>query len=185
MARTNILSLLEGGDRRMIGRADEVAAMVSKQPQLFPELMAGLWSSDPLVCMRAADAVEKITRERRELLQPYRKKLLQLMNEASQQELRWHLALMVPRLRLNAGELRTAVFALSAYLEDRSSIVKTCALQGLAELAEGAEEIRPAVVKVLRRAAQSGTPAMKARSLKLLHRLRTERTYERCDSETV
>ena len=80
----------------MIGHSDQVAAMVSDDPELFPELIAGLWSEDPLVRMRAADAAEKVTRKHRELLQPYKKELLGLMAEAEQQELRWHLAVMVP-----------------------------------------------------------------------------------------
>ena len=60
----------------MIGRADEVAAMVAKNPKLFASLIAGLWSADELVRMRAADAAEKVTRTSRELLQPYKKELL-------------------------------------------------------------------------------------------------------------
>ena len=42
----------------MIGRSEEVAGLVSKDPKLIPELMAGLWSTDPLIRMRAADAAE-------------------------------------------------------------------------------------------------------------------------------
>jgi hypothetical protein len=61
--------------------------------------------------------------------------------------------------------------SLSAYLEDRSSIVKTFALQGLADLAEDVPSIRPTVVKILREVTRNGTPAMKARSRKLLPRL--------------
>src|SRR5262249_13486807 len=38
MPRKNILVLLEGEDRRSIGRADEVAAAVSKNHALFPRL---------------------------------------------------------------------------------------------------------------------------------------------------
>jgi len=64
----------------MIGRSDQVAAMVSKAPELFPELIAGLWSEDPLVRMRAADAAEKVTRKNRELLLPYKRELLGLMS---------------------------------------------------------------------------------------------------------
>jgi hypothetical protein len=168
MARENILLLLQGGDRRMIGRSDEVAGMVSKHPELFCQLIAGLKSTDPLVCMRAADAAEKVTRKRPELLQFYKRELLSFMSEARQQELRWHLALMVPRLRLSGREKQVAVSALYGYLEDCSSIVKTCALQGLADLAQSEPGIRPAVVEVLRRATRNGTPAMKARSRKLL-----------------
>jgi hypothetical protein len=171
MRRNDILHLLQGGDRRMIGRSDQVAAMVLKAPQLFRELIAGLWSDDPLVRMRAADAAEKATRENRELLKPHEKELLGLMAEAEQPELRWHLAAIAPRLTLNAKERQVATAALHRYLEDRSSIVKTFALQGLADLAEDDPAIRPQVIELLREATRTGTPAMKARSRKLLLRL--------------
>jgi hypothetical protein len=145
--------------------------MVSNDPELFPKLIAGLWSADPLVRMRVADATEKVTRKRRELLQPYKKELLGLMAEAQEQELRWHLAVMVPRLLLNARERQVAISWLNRYLEDCSSIVKTFALQGLADLAQDQPSIRPGVVEILREATRNGTPAMKARSRKLLIRL--------------
>jgi len=168
MLRRNILPLLEGGDRRTIGRADQVAAIVSDHPELFPKLIAGLWSTHPLVRMRAADATEKVTRKHRELLQPYKKELLGLLTEAQEQELRWHLAVMVPRLLLNAKERQIAISTLNTYLEDPSSIVKTFALQGLADLARHEPSIRSQVVELLREATRNGTPAMKARSRKLL-----------------
>src|SRR6266849_3843856 len=100
----DVLALLEGGDRRTIGRSDEVAAIVSKDPSLFPKLIEGLWSEDPLIRMRASDATEKVTRSNSELLRPYKKELLGLMAEAKEQELRWHLAVIVPRLQLSARE---------------------------------------------------------------------------------
>ena len=103
MPRKNILTLLEGGDRRSIGRADQVAAMI-------------------------------------------------------------------PRLPLNATKRGLAVSLMHAYLEDRSSIVKTSALQGLADLARADPTLRLKVMEVLRASSRSGTPAMKARSRKwLLH----------------
>ncbi|MBZ5512243.1 MAG: hypothetical protein LAN70_13895 [Acidobacteriia bacterium] len=168
MLRKDILALLEGGDRRTIGRSDQVAAMVSNDPELFSRLIAGLWSADQLVRMRAADATEKVTRKHPELLQPYKKELLGLMTEAQEQELRWHLAVMIPRLPLNAKERQVAISSLNCYLEDRSSIVKTFALQGLADLAQAEPSIRPRVAEILREATRNGTPAMKARSRKLL-----------------
>jgi hypothetical protein len=79
---------------------------------------------------------EKVSRKHRELLQPYKKELLGLMAEAKEQELRWHLAVMVPRLLLNARERQLASSWLNSYREDRSSIVKTFALQGLADLTQ-------------------------------------------------
>jgi hypothetical protein len=176
MPRKDILSLLQGGDRRSIGRSDQVAAVVRKNPGLFPRLMAGIWSEDPLVRMRAADAAEKVTRKNRELLRPYKKELLGLMTEATEQELRWHLAVMVPRLPLSAKERQLAAASLNHYLEDRSSIVKTFALQGLADLAQVDPSIRPGVIDILRKSARNGTPAMKARSRKLLFHLERPRS---------
>jgi hypothetical protein len=168
MPQKNILFLLEGGDRRTIGHADQVVAMVTRDPGLFPALVAGLRAENPLVRMRAADAAEKVTRKNRVLLRPYKKELLGLMAETEEQELRWHLAAMVPRLALNSKDRRRAASLMKGYLRDRSSIVKTFALQGLADLAQDDASIRPSVIEALREATRNGTPAMKARSRKLL-----------------
>ena len=168
MPRNEILALLEGGDRRAIGRADEVANIVSIEKRLFPKLIAGLWSQERLVRMRAADAAEKVTRKHPELLVGYKKELLGLMNQAEEPELRWHLAAMVPRLPLNARERRRTVVGLNSYLRDRSSIVRTFALQGLTDLAHHDPEIQAQVIEILRSSVKTGTPAMKARSRKLL-----------------
>lgn len=149
--------------------------MVSETPQIFHELILGLWSKDVLIRIRAADAAEKVTRTNPELLAPYRKTLLGLLAEAEEQELRWHLALMVPRLALNSHERQRAMSLLNGYLQDRSSIVKTFALQGLADLARD-DASRSAVSEILREASRSGTPAMKARSRKLLRGLSVSRT---------
>lgn len=171
MPAKNILVLLKGGDRRSIGRSDQIGTMVSRNLQLFPKLIVGLWSKDPLVRMRAADAAEKVTRTNPELLAPYREELLGLLGETKEQELRWHLAVMVPRLALNSKERQRAMSSLSSYMQDRSSIVKTFALQGLADLADHDASIRSSVIEILREATRTGTPAMKTRSRKLLHEL--------------
>lgn len=174
MPRRNILAFLEGGDRRTIGRSDQVAAMVTKNPHRFPDLLAGLWSEDPLVRMRAADAAEKVSRSKHQLLQPFKKELLGLMVDATEQELRWHLAAIVPRLALNAAQRQQAISALTRYLGDRSSIVRTFALQGLAELAQNDPSLRPRVLELLHEAVRTGTPAMKTRSRKLLLHLKRD-----------
>ena len=37
-----ILNMLEGGDRRSIGRSNEVAALVLEKPELFEVLISGM-----------------------------------------------------------------------------------------------------------------------------------------------
>jgi HEAT repeat protein len=172
MAQTTLSSILQGGDRRSLGQANQLVALILSQPKRFPELLECLWSDDPVVRMRAADAAEKISAQRAELLHPFKAELLGLAGETSQQELRWHLALMIPRLPLTRAERKRAITLLKEFLTDRSSIVKTCALQGLAELAQGNSEIRSEVAGVVEEASRTGTPAMKARARKLLPELR-------------
>jgi hypothetical protein len=174
MRRNSIIGLLEGGDRRSIGCAERVAERVRGNPRLFPQLIACLWYTDPVVRMRAADAAEKVTRENSELLLTHKKELLGLLAEERQQEVRRHLAVMVPRLALNATERQSAVASLQSYLLDRSSIVRTFALQGLADLARSDAGIRAGVIELLRETTRKGTPAMKARSRKLLAAMEKE-----------
>jgi hypothetical protein len=160
--------MLGGGDRRSIGRSDEVVQLVLKQPRRFAELIECLWHENPVVRMRAADAAEKVSAQKPRVLDHYKAELLGLLAEAEQIELRWHLAAMVPRLRLNAPERQRAATALQRYLDDRSSIVKTFALQCLVDLARNDATLRSKIKQVLEDAIQSGTPAMKARARKLL-----------------
>lgn len=162
------MPLLQGGDRRSIGRANQVVALILRQPAKFAELMQHLWSDDPVVSMRSADAIEKITLKKPALLAPYKAELLGLLDEASQQELRWHLAALISRLPLAKTEARRASATLRRYLEDRSSIVRTFALQGLADLTAFDPTLRESTRALLEEAVRTGTAAMKARSRKLL-----------------
>ena len=163
--------MLEGSDQRSIGRANEVARLVLKESRRFRELIKCLWDENPVVRMRAADAAEKVSAQKPRLLDRYKTELLGLLAEAEQIELRWHLAAMIPRLCLTARERQRAAATLHRYLEDRSSIVKTFALQGLTDLVQAEPGFRTRVVEILREAARKGTPAMKARSRKLLIQL--------------
>ena len=71
---------------------------------LFP----GLSAADPLLRVRVAEAVEKISARRPDLLRPYKKKLLRDIAAIEQKEVRWHVAQMLPRLELDEAERRRA-----------------------------------------------------------------------------
>jgi hypothetical protein len=168
----SILAKLEGGDRRSIGNSEEVVQTVSKNPALFEELFSGLLADDPVVRMRAADAVEKITRARPELLQPWKNMLLSTASAFKEKELRWHVAQLIPRLRLTGTERKLAEQILMDYLEDGSSIVKTFSMQALVELAAGDEQRLTQLTPLIERLARTGTAAMRSRGRKLLKQLR-------------
>ena len=168
MAGDKISARLDGADRRSIGRSDEVVRLVLKDPKLFRELIACFWHENPVVRMRAADAAEKVSAQKLRLLDRYKSQLLGLLAEATQIELRWHLAQMVPRLKLTARERQRAAVALRHYLDDRSSIVRTWALNSLVELSRHDESLRPEAKHLVEEGILSGTPAMKARARQLL-----------------
>jgi HEAT repeat protein len=170
-----ILKKLAGGDRRSIGRSNEVVSEVLARPGLFRELFEGMLNEDPVIRMRAADAVEKISREHPDLLKPYKRTLLTRIAEIDQQEVRWHVASMIPRLALTRTERAVAFDTLLDYLKDKSSIVRTFAMQALADLATQNASLRPQVIPLLEELAQIGTPAMRSRGRKLLKSLNRKR----------
>jgi HEAT repeat protein len=166
---------LTGGDRRSIGRSEEVVERILADVRLFDPVFDAIGDDDPLVRMRAADAIEKVSARRPELLKPYARRLLEF-GEIEQQEVRWHVAQMLPRVPLRAPERRRAVALLERYLDDRSSIVRTWAMQALAELAMDDAALRRRVVPIIRRLTETGTPAMRARGRRVLQTLSAARS---------
>jgi HEAT repeat protein len=170
----DLLNKLAGGDRRSIGRSDEVVAEVLADPAQFPLVFEGLLGDDPLIRMRAADAVEKITARHPDYLQPYKNQLIEQVARINQPEVRWHAAQMLSRLEWSEAERAQVVEILLAYLEDASKIVKTFAMQALADLAEQHSRLRPQVIPLLEELTHTGSPAMQSRGRKLLRRLGQE-----------
>jgi hypothetical protein len=177
--------MLGPGRRLDAGRVCEVVELVEGSPRKIAQLVECLWDEDAAVANRAADALERLTREKPERAQRWKDPLLGLMAEAAEKKLRWNLALLVPRLKLTVVECRRAAATLHGYLDDPSSIVKTAALHGLADLTRQDAQSLPAVLELLRVTGRSGTaaihptnkgpfvgtPAMRARSRILLKKL--------------
>jgi hypothetical protein len=169
-----VRAMLSGGDRRSIGRVAEVVDLVEAYPHELPSLVLCLWDVDARVSMRAADALEKLSRTKPSLLQPNKGQFLGLLAETTKQEVRWHLAVMIPRLQLTDSDCRRVTKILQFYLEDQSSIVKTSAMQGLADLSKQFAWLRPTVIDLVRSLSRTGTPAMRARGRKLLQELQCQ-----------
>jgi hypothetical protein len=171
---SRIAEALRGGDARTLKGVTRVVDDVLHDPALFEEVLRAMADEDAIVRMRAGDAAEKISRVKPEYLQPHKTLLLDAASNAGQPSLRWHIAQMIPRLALDAAERRTAVAVLKRYLDDASAIVKTCAMQALAELALADRSLRRSVVPVLEKATARGTAAMRARGIRLLEAIRAQ-----------
>lgn len=171
-AMNNILEKLTGGDRRSIGRSNEVVNLVLRNPKILEIVFEGLLSDDPVLRMRCADVLEKVTALHPEYLDPYKERLIREISMIEQQEVRWHVAQMFSRIDLNQDERQAIVEVLSIYLKDESKIVKTFSMQALADIAEQDTKLRPIIIGQLEVLTEKGSPAMKSRGRKLLSRLR-------------
>jgi hypothetical protein len=165
---TNIVDKLRGGDRRSIGRSDQVAKQITKNPKLFAQVFAAMLDANPVVRMRAADAIEKASAIYPVLLQPHKRVIVNKIAVIPQQEVRWHVAQILPRLKLTPKERNHAMSILFDYLEDKSSIVKTFAMQALFDFAQTDARLRKRILPILEFLTANGTPAMRARGHKLL-----------------
>ncbi|HEY1579355.1 MAG TPA: hypothetical protein VGF82_19985 [Terracidiphilus sp.] len=171
----SIRQMLVPGRRLDAGRVWEVVEIVEGRPGKFAQLIECLWDDNPAVASRAADALERATRDKPAVAQRWKIELLGLMAEVTEKKVRWNLALVVPRLKLGVPECRRAAEVLNTFLDDPSSIVKTAALHGMADLTRQDPDSLPNVLDLLRMAARSGTPAMRARSRILLKAIECRR----------
>ena len=169
-----LLHTLSRGDRRSVGESNRAVLAVLECPELIGVLFQGLETPDPILRMRCADAIEKVTANRPELLLPFKKTILNRLSKLEQQEVRWHVAPMLARLPLTEAEEVTVVNVLLGYTNDRSSIVKTLSMQALADIALRSHRLLPEIKQHIEELSIIGTPAMKARSKKLLKSLAKE-----------
>ena len=115
------------------------------------------------------------------MLAPWKEALLGRMADAAENKLRWNLALMI--LAAAADSTRNGARSghlLRSWLDDRSSIVKTSAMHGLAGLTRWNPSMLPEVLDMLRILSRSGTPAMRARGRILLKRPETAGQAAEC-----
>nr|WP_294949274.1 hypothetical protein [uncultured Mucilaginibacter sp.] len=126
---------LSGGDLRSIGNSDWLAAHIKTQSK-FDELFNLLAHRNRLIAMRAADAVEKITVSHPQFLNRHKNKIFELCAISVNKELKWHLALLMPRLPIDGDEAQKAWGILAGWALDNSNsrIVRVNAIQALYEL---------------------------------------------------
>lgn len=170
---SKILQQLAGGDFRSIGKSNNAVRAVIRNPGLFSELFAGLLQNDPIIRMRTADAVEKITKQKPELLQKYKKQVLNIVAHIEQQEVQWHVAQMIPRLGLTKSEVAKAQTILDRYLRTtNSNIVRVMSLQAMADIAMQGKIEKESVMRGIEEYTEMvNTPSVRARSRKLLKQL--------------
>lgn len=171
MTPLDIPTALSSGDRRSIGRANEIAAFVLRNEAALPDLIAALGNQNDVVRMRAADALEKISAIRSDWVTPFADDLLDAVAKWNQQEIDWHVAQILPRLDLTPVQRDKAICVLFGFLAEQSRILRTFALTGLVEFSMRDPRLRNRVIPEVQRAAASGIPSLEARARKLIQRM--------------
>jgi hypothetical protein len=169
----NILSQLSGGDLRSIDKTNQVVKQVLSDKSLFDDLFTGLLQDNPVIRMRAADAVEKITKIHPEWLEPYKQKIIMELTLIESKEIRWHIAQLVPRLSLTKPQRTKVARILLGWLhnEKESKIVRVMAMQALADIPTDDIQLRKSIMSEIHKMSKSKTPSLKSRSKKILKQL--------------
>lgn len=160
--------LLSGGDLRSLGKSAWLVSNIQSQTD-FDILFEYLSKGDRIEVMRAADAIEKITINYPSFLIKHKRKILELCETAIDKELKWHLALLVPRLHLSRKELGKSWDILTNWAKDKnnSRIVRVHSIQGLFELTKKETELKQDLNLTLLEIMPENIPSINARIRKI------------------
>lgn len=170
----DIAQSLTGGDRRSIGRSNDVVSYVQHHKSALPELVAALTNKEAVVRMRAADVLEKSSASHAEWLGPFAQDIMIAAAERGEKEICWHAAQILPRLELDALRKEAEIDLLFGFLDEESRILRAFALTGLVQFAQGDRALRERVMPLVRSASKSGVPSLEARAKKLRKQLGKE-----------
>jgi hypothetical protein len=126
-----LLEWLSGGDLRSDGMSSEVAAIVLKNPDLFDDLFEGLNEPDDVIRGRVADALEKVSRSRPDLLADHVSELIEVARNDSMAMVKMHLAMILGHLADYEEKVEAIASALLDLLQDESVFVKSWAIVSL------------------------------------------------------
>lgn len=161
--------LLDGGDRRSLGRVARVVTRVKRNPMLLPDIVAALRSPRPVIAMRAADALEKISRRTGESLAPFRRMLVSTIERTTDPAVRWNLIQCLPRLQHSRAAMRRLARKLEIwYLTDSSVLVRLASLDACVMLANQDPALLPMAERLVRQALVEPSAALRARARRLM-----------------
>lgn len=166
-----ILQQLTGGGLRSDGKADDVAELIIKQPELLPDLIEGFESDSEIIRMRTAHAVEVISRENGDLLEEFKPRLIKSAKEDALPETKWHLAQVFGNINLSDKETRIVLPILYEYLKSGTILVRSWAVLGLGNIAGKSGQFRREILQKIAELKNDKSPAVRIRVKQTLQKL--------------
>jgi hypothetical protein len=167
-----LLELLEGGDLRSDGHADEVAEDVINSPELFELLWEGLDEDEVVIRGRTAHALEKVSRTRPELFNGLTSQLINHARNDVVPMVRWHMAMLLVNLKITSKETEKVIATLIELLDDESVFVKSWSISSLTILALENRKKQNEILQPLESLQYDKSPAVRNRVSKALGTLK-------------
>src|SRR5690242_20276813 len=169
-----IEGLLDGGDRRSVGQVSRVVRRATRDATVVPALVAALRSKRPLVRLRAADALEKISRRDAKALGVCRRQLIHAVARTSDPVVRWNLIQLLPRISHDRNAMpRLTRRLVVLFQSDASAIVRVSALDAVAAFAKQNALVEPLAQRMVLEGLTSPIASVRARARRLDRGLRS------------
>lgn len=164
MSKLLFEQLLNSGDLRSLDGVEMVVKMIDSTAE-FDILFSCLKSKNRLIVMRAADAIEKVTRNHPTYLEKHKVEILHYISLVQNKELKWHLAQLVTRIMMDNSEFRFVRDILERWALDpqESKICRVNALQSLSELYAIHQKNPETLLKLMNQVEDEDIPSLNAR----------------------
>jgi HEAT repeat protein len=159
---------------RSDGMSNEAAEFVLEHPELFGELAAGLDEADDVVRGRTADALEKVSRARPDLMIGYLAKLIDVAQSDHVPMTKMHIAMTLGHLAVYKDHIVQITPALLDLLDDKSVFVKSWAIVSLCIVATKYPQEHDEIVTRIAQLQGHSSAAIRSRVRKALHLLTSE-----------
>jgi len=161
---TRMREWLAEGDLRSDGLAREVARLVAGNPFMLADLLEALFNGDDVVRGHAADAVERISRGKAQLLGPSLGAFVSQAKSDPVPMVRWHLAMILGNLAADREHMPICTRGLLGLLRDHSPFVKSWAISGLCQIGRGFPARRARILSAIAPLANDPSIAVRHRA---------------------
>lgn len=164
----DVMNLLDDDNQRTVAHVDQVVRRMINSPDFVPVIIGCMTNRHRGLAMRAADSLEKFSLSHATKLQPFTDSLIEILQHQSQKEVRWHLAQILPRLKLSDEQLQIAMKVwVEDFYQSPSNILQVMSLQAVHDIAGVYAPAGKKLNQLLDDALEKGAPAIKARARRL------------------
>jgi hypothetical protein len=155
---------LAEGDLTSDGRANDVVQIINKNPEKIDDLLACLEDQDKVIRGHAADAIEKVGREKPEIYLPYMHILLERAIQDDLPMVQWHLAMLFGHLAIYEALIDPIISVLLDLLTSVSAMTVTWSMASLCIIAKLHPGYSPRVLGEISQFEESTKVSIKSRS---------------------